>query len=209
MKLIAYYRVSTEAQGESGLGLAAQRAAVEAHAALRGDEIIAHVEEIASGGKADRVLLTAALECLKAGEADGLIVAKLDRLARSIAQVDRVLTAANKYGWSLVALDLGVDTSSASGRMVANVLAAVAQWERETIGERTSAALQAKKVRNGGKLKGSRPCVEPSILLWMQKRRREGWSYRLIAERATDVGLKTSQGGKWRPGTVKHILDNV
>lgn len=77
MRLIAYIRVSTEHQSDSGLGLAAQEATVRAYAAQSGHEIVGLVVEVASGGKCDRPLLSGVLEALKRGEADGLVVSKL------------------------------------------------------------------------------------------------------------------------------------
>ena len=208
MRLIAYYRVSTDAQGVSGLGLDAQRASVHAHAASRGDEIVREITEVASGGKDDRVLLNEALAALKRGEADGLIVAKLDRLARSVSQTAKVLTLAQKQGWKFIALDLGVDTSTPVGEMIANILASVAQWERRQIGVRTSEALQAKK-RREGRLVGNKASVPAGVTRRIRALREQGFTYRSIAATLTQDGVATAQGGCWRPGTVKHIHDNA
>lgn len=208
MNVIAYRRVSTDQQGESGLGLAAQTAAVEQYAALHGHEIVAWEQDVASGGKDDREGLERALAQLAAGEAEGLIVAKLDRLARSIAQVDRILTLSTKQGWTFAALDLSVDTATASGRMVANVLAAVAQWERETIGERTSAALQAKKARLGGTLPGTRPAVQESVRERLKAMRSRGMTLKAIADSLQADRVPTAQGGRWHASTVRHVLNH-
>ena len=78
------------------------------------------------------------------GEADAVVVAKLDRLSRSVVDAGRLLEEARKRGFNIVALDLGLDLSTPTGELVANVLAAVAQWERRMIGQRTSEALQVK-----------------------------------------------------------------
>lgn len=205
MKLIAYYRVSTGAQGDSGLGLEAQQAAVQAHALGRGDEIVKELVEVASGGNDSRILLGEALNLLAAGEADGLIVAKLDRLARSIAQVDHVLTLSQKQGWRLVALDLGVDTETAAGRLVTNVLAAVAQWERETIGERTKVALEAARER--GVVLGRPRDVSEELVAEIGDMRTQGYSLREIAEHLNETGVPTARGGaQWHPSTVRGIL---
>jgi DNA invertase Pin-like site-specific DNA recombinase len=206
MRLIGYIRVSTERQETAGNGLEAQEASIRAYAASGGHDIVGLVVEVASGGKDNRPLLAGALESLKKGNADGLIVAKLDRLARSSMMTAKILALGQKQGWKLIALDLGIDTSTPVGEMVANIMAAVAQWERRQIGARTSEALQAKKRREGG-LKGSRPKVAPGILWLMQGGRRDGMSYRQIAVYLERMGVPTSQGGKWSPGTVKHILD--
>lgn len=204
MRLLAYYRVSTDKQEDSGLGLAAQKSSVEAHAASRGDEIVGEVTEIASGGKDDRALLGSVLEALRKGEADGLIVAKLDRLARSIVKVDDVMRQATRYGWDLVIIDMGMDTSTPVGRLAVNIIASVAQFEREQIGLRTREALQAKKRRDGF-LKGNKPSVCAETVEMIRDLREQGFTYRAIAERLEADGVPTAQGGRWRGGTVRYI----
>lgn len=210
MRLLAYYRVSTSMQEDSGLGLEAQRASVHAHAAARGDEIVLEITEVASGGKDDRELLNEALAAMKRGEADGLIVSKLDRLARSVAMTAKVLNLAQKQGWKLIALDLGIDTSSPVGEMVANILGAVAQWERRQIGARTKEALAAKRERQGGKLKGNKPSASADTVEVIRRMREAGFTYRKVAQRLTDLGYSTPQSGcHWHASTVKYILDHA
>ena len=98
-----------------------------------------------SGARADnRPVLADVTRALRAGEADAVVVAKLDRLSRSVVDAGRLLEQARKGGFNIVALDLGLDLSTPTGELVANVLAAVAQWERRMIGVRTSEALQVK-----------------------------------------------------------------
>ena len=148
VKAIGYTRVSTEGQAESGLGLEAQREAIEADVKRRGWELVAVVEDAGEGGgDVDRPGLRKALERIADGEAEALVVAKLDRLSRSAVHTGQLLDWFKEAGATFVAMDLGVDTSTASGMLVANVLASVAQWERDAIGERTAAALRAKKAR--------------------------------------------------------------
>src|SRR5215210_7973308 len=138
MRVVGYARVSTGEQAESGGGLAAQRSALEAEAARRGWELVAIREDVASGRRTSgRPGLEAALAAVDGGEADALAVAKLDRLSRSLLDFAGLLERARRRGWTLVALDLGVDTSTPQGELVANVIASVAQWERRIIGQRT------------------------------------------------------------------------
>src|SRR6185437_7338010 len=91
--------------------------------------------------------LQAALAACRAGEATGLVVAKLDRLSRSLIDFARLLEEAKKHGFNVVALDLGVDLSTPSGEFLANVMASAAQWERRIIGERTKSALAVKRAQ--------------------------------------------------------------
>jgi DNA invertase Pin-like site-specific DNA recombinase len=86
-----------------------------------------------------------ALDAVEKGEADALVVAKLDRLSRSMKDFGMVLERHQKRGWSLIALDVGVDTSTPSGEAMAHMLATFARYERRPIGERTNAALAVRK----------------------------------------------------------------
>lgn len=204
MRLVAYYRVSTGQQGESGLGLDAQKVSVHAHARARGDEIVSEYIEVASGGRDDRELLSAALDSLRRGEADGLIVAKLDRLARNVIQVAQIMQTAKKQGWQLVALDLGVDTSTPAGELVANVLAAVAQWERRVISDRTTVALEQARAR--GVILG-RPVEIPSeVAARIHGERAQGSTLREIAAALNAEDVPTARGGAWHASTIRTVL---
>ena len=142
-RAIGYVRVSTGEQGESGLGLKAQTAAIESACAQRGWELVEMREEVKSGARADnRPVLRDVLGALRRGEVDAVVVAKLDRLSRSVVDAGRLLDEARKRGFNIVALDLGLDLSTPTGELVANVLAAVAQSEQRMIGQRTSEALR-------------------------------------------------------------------
>ena len=147
--MIGYLRVSTEEQASSGLGLDAQREAVRNYANAHGWDVAWYEDAGLSAKSLDRPQLQAALsrlnESARKRDVDGIIVAKLDRLSRSVVDFAGVLEQARAKKWALVAIDLGVDTSTPTGELVANVMMSVAQWERRVIGERTSAAMQAAK----------------------------------------------------------------
>lgn len=157
MKAVGYIRVSTAQQADSGVSIEAQRAKVESYADLYDFELVdVQVDEGASAKTLDRDGLQAALDVLESGDAEALIVVKLDRLTRSVRDLDTLLT---DYfaddGFTLVSVNEQVDTSTATGRMILNVLMSVSQWEREVIGERTSEALQHKAEQGeytGGKV---------------------------------------------------------
>lgn len=156
MELIAYYRVSTTRQGESGLGIEAQRAKVQQLATERRAEVVAEFVEVESGRKADRPQLAAALaEARRRGAA--VAVAKLDRIARDAEFVLRLSreAATNGMGGFLFCDLPDVDATTAAGRMVLTVMASVAEFEARRIGERTREALAAAKAR-GVKLGGLR-----------------------------------------------------
>jgi DNA invertase Pin-like site-specific DNA recombinase len=155
LQLIAYYRVSTARQGESGLGLEAQRAKVEAMAAARGAVVVKDFIEVESGRKADRPQLAAALA--QARQLGAVVaVAKLDRLARDAEFVLRLSREAERNGMGgFLFCDLDIDATTAAGRMVLGLMASVAEFEARRISERTRDALAAAKAR-GVKLGGLR-----------------------------------------------------
>src|SRR6266550_4520689 len=134
---VAYYRVSTDAQGRSGLGLEAQREAVARHVGGASGRIIAEFEEIESGKKNDRPKIAAAISTSRLKRAT-LVIAKLDRLARNVAFVSNLMES----GVDFVACD-----NPHATRLTIHILAAVAEHEREMISERTKAALAAAKAR--------------------------------------------------------------
>lgn len=148
MKVITYARVSTEEQGDSQLGLEAQKLALNNWCLPRFQiEMRCHLADVASASTTERPGLERALLALKLGEYDTLVVTKLDRLSRSVADFAELCERAQTEGWAIIALDIGVDMTTATGKMVANILMSVAQWEREMIGQRTREALAAKKAR--------------------------------------------------------------
>jgi DNA invertase Pin-like site-specific DNA recombinase len=135
MKAIGYIRVSTEEQADSGAGLEAQRRAIEQEASRRGWTLIGILEDAASGKSMNkRPGLKEALKAVDDGRAEALVVAKLDRLSRSLLDFSSLMERSRKAGWALVALDLGVDTTTPAGEMLANVLAVFAHFERRLIG---------------------------------------------------------------------------
>lgn len=157
MEIVSYLRVSTARQGQSGLGLEAQREKVQQLALERGADVVAEFVEVESGRKADRPQLAAALaEARKRGAV--IAVARLDRIARDAEFVLRLSreAAANGMGGFLFCDLSDVDATTAAGRMVLTVMASVAEFESRRCSERTKDALAAAKQR-GVKLGGLRP----------------------------------------------------
>lgn len=220
MRAVAYYRVSTAAQGRSGLGLEAQRAAVESLCAARGWELTAPpFTEVESGKRNDRPELEKALHRAKVTGAT-LVVAKLDRLSRNVA----FLAALQESGVKFIAADM-----PEANELTVHIMAAVAQAERKAISKRTKEALQAAKARgqrlgnpNGaaallraGKGNGSaietvradatkraeelRPIVE-------DMRSRGVASLAGIAAALNEGGFVTARGGKWHASSVRNLV---
>jgi DNA invertase Pin-like site-specific DNA recombinase len=197
--------VSTGEQGESGLGLKAQVAVIRSACEQRGWELVGIREEVKSGARADnRPVLADVIRALRSGEADAVVVAKLDRLSRSVVDAGRLLEAARKGGFNIVALDLGLDLSTPTGQLVANVLAAVAQWERRMIGVRTSEALQV-KIAGGWTSPSWKVRAPPAVCRRIAKMAEAGLSQREIADRLNAEG-GPAVGGRWHRGTVIRVL---
>lgn len=204
MKVAAYCRVSTDQQADSGLGLEAQRARILAEAADRGWEVVWFVDEGYSAKSMDRPALTAALIALAAHECTGLVAAKLDRLSRSVVDFSNTLTTAKKQGWSVVLLDLGVDTGTPNGKLVAGLMAQIAEWEREVIGQRTREALAAAKAR--GQRLGRPRETSDAVVAQVLRLTEQGHSPSQIANALTADGVPTARGGEWRPSTVRRLI---
>jgi DNA invertase Pin-like site-specific DNA recombinase len=204
--MVGYVRVSTDEQAASGLGLAAQRAAIEGECAKRGWTVQAIHEDAVSGKAiANRPGLEAALDAVEKGTAAGIVVAKLDRLSRSLKDFATLMERAQKKGWNLVALDLGVDLSTPAGEFMANVMGSAAQWERKLIGLRTKEALAVKRA-NGVRL--GRPRVLPSeVVSRIVGDREGGFGLSEIARKLNAEGVPTAHGGsKWHASTVKAVF---
>jgi DNA invertase Pin-like site-specific DNA recombinase len=145
-----------------------------------------------------------ALETLAAGEASALVVAKLDRLSRSMLDFTGIMATAQKQGWALVALDC-VDTTTPAGEAMANVLATFAQFERRLISQRTRDALAIKRAQ--GVQLGRRREVPDAIVARIVAERSGGSTMTAIAERLTEDHVPTAHGGaRWWPSTVRAVV---
>ncbi len=204
--VIGYARKS-KAEVGNGHGLDAQETAIRAECDRRGWTLLDVIrDDGASGCDTDRPGLTLALEAIARGDAAGLIVAKLDRLSRSVVDFGTILEWINAAGASLVALDLGVDTSTVGGRLVANVLASVAQWERETIAQRTKDGLAQR--RRAGVTIGHPAFVDTEHGRALRERirsmREDGKSYGEIAKLLDAEKVPTLRGAeKWSRASVQ------
>lgn len=207
-QVVGYARVSTAEQADSGLGLEAQRRAIRYECERRGWELVAVEEDAGWSGKvASRPGLQTALAACKSGRADGLVVAKLDRLSRSVQQAAALLADAEHEGWALVALDLGVDLSTPSGEVMAHVLAAIAQFERRLIGQRTKEALDVKRAQ--GVRLGRPKVLSAKIADRIVREREAGRALQAIADGLNAEGVATAHGGSaWWPSTVAKVLSN-
>ena len=211
-RVIGYARVSTDEQGVNGGGLGAERSAIEAEAGRHGWLLVDVVDEVMSGATLRRrPLLERAIARIERGEADALVVSKLDRLSRSVMDFGLLVDRAQRKGWAVIVIDPAIDMTTPNGRLLANMLVSIAQWEREMIGQRTREGLASK--RSAGTLKGplGRQSKLPSaVVRRIRSEYENGGSLRGIATGLNADGVATGQGGKqWHASTVKAVLARV
>lgn len=212
-KLVPYYRVSTQKQGISGLGLQAQQFAVSEFARQGSHEIVASYQEIETGKRADRPQLARALAHARRAKAT-LVIAKLDRLARNV----HFLSGLMESGVDFICCD-----NPHATRLTLHILSAVAEDEARRISERTKAALAAYKAR-GGRIgtvanltreagrRGAKTnrakarTAYASLLPQLREWRAAGLSFARISARLNEAGHTTRSGALWNPAQVRRAL---
>jgi DNA invertase Pin-like site-specific DNA recombinase len=228
MKLIAYVRVSTQKQGESGLGLEAQNAAIDLYAKAAGGDVVAIYREIESGTNSERPELAKAVAHAKRVKAR-LVIAKLDRLARNVHLVSGLMES----GVDFVACD-----NPNANKLTVHILAAVAEDEAERISARTKAALAAAKARGAllgsarpghwegnedarqaGAVKGGKAYraavakeaapIYGELVPVIRRLKGEGKSLREIAAVLNDEGRTTLRGLPWNPMQISRLLKSA
>lgn len=220
MKAIGYTRVSTDKQADHGVSLEAQTAKVQAMAVVQGVELAEIIVDAGESAKSlNRPGMARLLAMVDSGAVQTVIVAKLDRLTRSVKDLAELLERFTRRGVSLVSVAESLDTGTAAGRLVLNIMVSVSQWEREAIGERTRDAMQHK--RAAGELVGSVPCghrlaadgvhleadeAEQRILSQVRELRAGGHTTRSIAAELNRQGFTTRRGTAWRFQYVANTL---
>ena len=218
---ISYVRVSSEEQADSGLGLEAQRQRIAAYCTMKGLHLAEVFEDPGiSAGKplASRPAGSRLLAAAKKGQVV-VVVAKLDRLFRSVADAANVIAEFDKKGIQLVSIGEGFDMTSAYGRAMAQMASVFAELERAMIRERTRSAMSVKRSR-GERISGHAPfgwdfgpkgrlvenAREQKIIARMRRMRAEGMSFRGIGVRLDEEGIRPKRGKRWIHTTVKSIL---
>jgi site-specific DNA recombinase len=182
IQAIGYTRVSTEDQARDGVSLAAQQAKIEAYALVKDWTLVELIrDEGVSAKTTNRPGIQHLLNLIEHRAVQAVIVYKLDRLTRSVKDLNTLVECFEKKGVALVSLQESLDATTATGRLMMNLLASVSQWEREVIGERTRDAMQHLKAQ--GKVY-SRPVFgeypgDTIILERMQQLHGQGSSYTL------------------------------
>lgn len=215
---ILYVRVSTEDQVTEGVSLPDQEARLRAYSAAMGwDDVRVVIDAGESAKSLQRPGIEAVLELVKTGHVSRIVVAKLDRLTRSVRDLGTLLEIVAEHNVALVSVAETLDTSSAAGRMVVNMLGVVAQWEREAIAERTTAALRHKRSLRkvygptpfGYRREGDRLVEDGSEQQTLRDMRRldeGGASYREIVAWLTGHNIQPRRGVTWYASTVRSVL---
>jgi DNA invertase Pin-like site-specific DNA recombinase len=220
MKTIGYVRVSTERQAERGSSLEAQAEKIRAMALVQGVELTDIIVESGESAKSlQRTGMTRLLALVEAGHVKAVIVAKLDRLTRSVKDLCELLERFERKGVALVSVAESLNTGSAAGRLVLNIMAAVSQWEREAVGERTRDVLRHKRsqgLRVGNLAFGFRlapdgvhtqdDLAEQAVIAEIRELRRRGATLRGIAKQLNERGRRTRRGTLWRLESVARVI---
>ena len=212
MRAIGYVRVSTDKQADRGVSLEAQTEKIRAMAVVQGVELIEVIVDAAESAKSlKRPGMFKLLALVDARTVDTVIIAKLDRITRSVADLAELLKRFEKRGVSLVSVADSLDTRSAAGRLVLNIMVSVSQWEREAIGERTRDAMRHKK-SNGQRvgtisygyrlaedgLHLEADSVEQATLARIHDLRDSGLTLAAIADQLNEQGIRTRRKGQWK-----------
>lgn len=225
MRIVGYTRAST---GKQDITLESQAEKARAMATVKGFPLLDVITDAGESAKdLDRPGMQRLLEMVDAREVDMVIIAKLDRITRSVRDLASLMERFQKRKVSLVSVEESLDTGSASGRLVLNIMVSVSQWEREAIGERTRTALQ--HLKGAGYPAGKtpygwtaqeRPVVngkrqrlplvpneqEQQIIRTAQKRQLEGFSLSEIAAELNGAGLRTRSGTEWNKQYIGRIV---
>src|SRR5258706_9687992 len=220
MKTIGYVRVSTDRQAERGISLEAQEAKIRAMATVQGADLI---DVIVDGGESAKSLNRPGLQRLmalvNAGKVQAVVVAKLDRLTRSVKDLCGLLELFEKRKVALISVAEALDTGSAAGRLVITIMGAVSQWEREAIGERTRDGMRHKKsngervgnIEYGFRLATDGEHLEPdpqeqTVLTTIRDLRAKRCTLRGIAAELNARGWRTRRSSAWRLEHVARIV---
>jgi len=208
-KYLGYVRVSTDKQFTRGAGIDVQVAYFESEALRRGIEIEIISEGEGRSGKSlrNRPALREALLRLDRKEAEGLIVLKLDRLTRGVADFLAILERSRKGKWALVIGDLSIDTSSPMGEAMATIAATFAQLESARISERVSSCM-AVHIAQGRKF-GAPVIMKIEVSEKIKDLRQAGLTLQAIADTLTAEGVLPNRGAKWHPSTISKTLKRV
>lgn len=215
---VGYVRVSTEDQVRDGVSLLAQEERIRARCIADGRALTHIFQDGGQSGKSlDRPALKRVIDSIKSHAIGALVILKLDRLTRSVKDLAELVELFARYKVALVSVTESLDTSTAAGELLVNILGSVAQWERKAIAERTVAALA--HLRRSGKVYGRTPYgyvrsghvlvnepLKQHNIRVIRNMRASGASYRAIAAELNHVGTTPPRGKVWYPSSVHAVL---
>jgi DNA invertase Pin-like site-specific DNA recombinase len=219
MNVIGYARVSTDEQAREGVSIESQIKKIEAYCTVKEWDLLnVEVDKGISAKNLKRPGVQKVLRAVKSGEIQALVVYRLDRLSRSVADIDKLIKLLEKSDVALVSMQESLDATTATGRLMVNLLAVVSQFQRELIAENTRDALHYLKsngkaycrpvygfdVEDGMLLQNGE---EKKVIEHIKALRRQGYSYRRIAAQLNDAKIPTKRGGgKWWDSTIRSIV---
>jgi DNA invertase Pin-like site-specific DNA recombinase len=203
-RVIGYLRVSTRERRSTRPSRTTQRHEIEVECARRGWPVVRFEEDVRSGRSLRRPGLHAALDACRRGEADALMVARLDRLTDSVEDLAYLMHRAVADRFTIVAPDLDVDLDTDRGAHLAHVLSAAAGWHPRGVGRRT---VQALEQHREGDRRG-RPSSTPEALAdRIRQMRSSGATLQAICDTLNSEGVPTPRGGThWRPTSLRAIV---
>ncbi len=218
-RAIGYTRVSTRDQAESGASLAAQRAKIEAYATMNDLDLAEIIVDAGHSAKSlDRPGMSTLLKLIRGKAVNVVVVAKLDRITRSVRDLGELIELFKRSGVEFASVADHIDTSTAAGRLVLNVMGSVSQWEREAIGERTSEALAVMRASGrrisrhppyGFRLDGNGWVpdeAEQRAITLIVELRAGGLSRRAIAAELERQGVRSRAGRRLSPQRLANVL---
>jgi DNA invertase Pin-like site-specific DNA recombinase len=196
--LVGYLRIAPRERAEARPGLAVQRAALDRAARERGWDLVRVEEDVRSGRSLRRPGLRSALAACRAGEAEGIAVARLDRLTYSLTDLAEIVREAVDGDFTIVSLDPDVDLASDGGRAVGEVLAEAATW-------------QPRAITTAGRALAGRPgrpsSTPPAVAARIRDLRGQGMTLQAICDTLNADGVPTPRGGaEWRPTSLRSVL---
>jgi DNA invertase Pin-like site-specific DNA recombinase len=218
IKAIGYVRVSTDEQAKEGVSLENQEQKIRDYCKLKDFEIVEIIQDAGISAKnlrrpgAQKVIEMACNKMV-----DAVVVYKLDRMFRSTVDALETTRLFDKWNVSFHSIEETIDTKSAMGKFFFTLTAALAEMEREIIGERTRDVLQRKKANNEvyghvpfgfKKFKGKllNHDAEQKVVQTVLEMREKGLNYSRISRELNHMGLRTKKGNQWHPQTVKNVI---
>jgi len=204
MKVVGYIRVSTDEQASHGVSLAMQERRVMGYCIAKDWQLVEVVRDEGRSAKdLNRPGVQCLLEMVDQRVIEAIIIYKLDRLTRSVGDLNHLIGALQKRGVKLVSIEESLDPTTACGELMMNLLISVSQWERRVIGERTRAAMQ--HLKSQGRVIGRAGFDDTTTLARITEERAQGRSYQDIAQGLTRDGIPSGRGGQWTAMTLRRM----